>query len=132
MLSRYATIALSFLALVILATAGRAALDVDSAPVAGADTELVVIETRGCLYCSLFHRDVVPVYQGSERAKTVPMRFVDVDALAAETLILASPIDSVPTVLVVRRHAEIGRIPGYVGPENFFHAINRLLSETQD
>ena len=40
----------------------------------------------------------------------------------------AGPIDNVPTVLVLSGAREIGRVSGYVGPENFFHALDRLLA----
>jgi thioredoxin-related protein len=34
----------------------------------------------------------------------------------------------VPTVLVLRDNEEVGRIPGYVAWEEFFHSINYLLA----
>lgn len=107
--------------------AGHAALDLDPAIAEGSDMELLVVETDDCVYCALFHRDVVPAYESSERAKSVPMRFVDINAVEYEGLALQGPIDSVPTVLVVKSKQETGRIPGYVGPENFFHSVNFLL-----
>lgn len=106
---------------------GRAALDLQQAALASSDTELVVVEADNCIYCDLFHRDVAPVYARSERAKTVPMRFVDINAVETEGLTITAPIDSVPTVLVVEAKRETGRIPGYIGPESFFHSVNYLL-----
>ena len=55
------------------------------------------------------------------------MRFVDINAPDVDRLQLSSPIDSVPTVLVVENGRERGRIAGYVGPEIFFHSLSRLL-----
>lgn len=106
---------------------GHAALDLQQAALASSDTELVVVEADNCIYCDLFHRDVAPVYARSERAKTVPMRFVDINAVETEGLTITAPIDSVPTVLVVEAKRETGRIPGYIGPESFFHSVNYLL-----
>lgn len=88
--------------------------------------ELVVLEADGCTYCSLFRRDVLPSYQTSERAKDVPIRFIDVNDVPA-TMQLDTPVDIVPTFVVLKQNKEVGRIPGYVGPENFFHSINYLL-----
>jgi thioredoxin-related protein len=49
----------------------------------------------------------------------------DVDHAQAD---LTSPVDVVPTFVVLKSRHEVGRISGYVGPENFFHSINYLLA----
>lgn len=108
-----------------------AALDLETGALPASDLELVVVEAPGCLYCQLFRRDVAPAYVTSARAKTVPMRFVDLNALGNEGVLLASPIDSVPTVLLLKRSKEAGRIPGYTGPENFFHSVNYLIETAE-
>lgn len=106
----------------------HAGLDVD-APAAGSATmELVVMEAPGCTYCTLFRRDVLPSYENSERAKDVPIRFVDINDEAADALGLDGPVDVVPTFVVLKNNKEVGRIPGYTGPEIFFHTINYLLA----
>ena len=110
--------------------ASRAALDFTDPAEAPSDLEIVVVEAPGCIYCNLFRRDVWPFYENSQRAKTVPMRFVDVNSDAVEELGLAGPIDSVPTALVLRQNMEVGRIPGYTGPQSFFLSIDRLLAAT--
>ena len=108
-----------------------AALDFSAPGQSGTGLELVVVEAPGCIYCHLFHRDVVPAYEKSPRSKTVPMRFLDLNEDAFFSLRLDRPIESVPTVLVLRGSREIGRIPGYVGPMNFFLTINRMIDEAQ-
>lgn len=90
--------------------------------------ELVVVEVPGCIYCGIFRRDVLPSYQASPRAKTVPLRFLDLNDEAADRLDLSAPVTVVPTVLVLENGHEIGRITGYTGPENFFHSINAALA----
>ena len=104
-----------------------AALDMGQPDTAHAGVEIVVIEVPGCVYCHLFRRDIWPAYQSSQLAKTVPMRFVDLNSNAAESLPLAGPIESVPTALVMRENVEVGRIPGFVGPTSFYYAVERLL-----
>lgn len=100
-----------------------------SAPV-GSDInmQLVVMEAEGCTYCGLFRRDVLPAYQTSVHAKDVPVRFLDVNDVEKSNLALDTPIAIVPTFVVVKDNREVGRIPGYTGPENFFHAIKYLIS----
>lgn len=119
---------LSWFALVAAAGAAHAWLDFDAASPKSANLQLVVMESPDCTYCDIFRRDVLPAYEASERAKELPVRFVDVNDAAAAKLELQTPVDIVPTFVVVKDNKEIGRIPGYVGPENFYHAINYLLS----
>lgn len=109
-------------------SATHAGLDVDAPAMGAATMELVVMEAPGCTYCTLFRRDVLPSYETSERAKDVPIRFVDINDEAADALGLDGPVDVVPTFVVLKNNKEVGRIPGYTGPEIFFHTINYLLA----
>ena len=121
------------LTLVVLAAfafepaSSRAALDMSQPATTHAGVEIVVVEVPGCVYCHLFRRDIWSAYQSSELAKTVPMRFVDLNSEAAESLRLTGPIESVPTALVMRENMEVGRIPNFVGTASFYYAVERLL-----
>ena len=119
---------LSLIALVVAKGTAHAWLDFDAASPKSTKLELVVMESPGCSYCDIFRRDVLPAYEASERGKELPVRFVDVNDAATAKLELQTPVDIVPTFVIVKDNKEIGRIPGYVGPENFYHAINYLLS----
>jgi|CXWK01.1.fsa_nt_gi thioredoxin-related protein len=115
-------------AALIPASNGTAGIDQDDASIPKLTSyELVVMEADGCTYCSLFRRDVLPSYKNSERAKDVPIRFVDVNDVPASKIELETPIDIVPTFVVLKGNKEVGRIPGYTGPENFFHTINYII-----
>lgn len=112
-----------------LTTAAYGAPDTETTPKATqSDVEIVVMEAPGCIYCSLFRRDVLPTYEASSRGREVPVRFLDVNDLEKTKLELTSPVDIVPTFVVVKSGHELGRVPGYVGPENFFHAVNHILN----
>lgn len=109
---------------------GRAIVDLQTAALPDSRFELLVVEIENCIYCGLFRRDVASTYSTSGRSKSVPMRFIDINAPDVDRLALRAPIDSVPTVLVVENGREVGRIAGYVGPEIFFHSLNRLLPDS--
>ncbi|MBS0232604.1 MAG: hypothetical protein JSR99_03865 [Proteobacteria bacterium] len=106
----------------------RADID-DEAAIPASAFELVVVEAEGCIYCQLFRRDVLPAYQASEQSKNLPVRFVDINDIAADRLDFMSSVDTVPTFVVVKSRHEVGRISGYVGPEDFFHSISYLLAQ---
>ena len=126
---RSAVAALLFvLALTAPIGSSRAGLDLGPSILPTGSMELIVVEADGCIYCDIFRRDVLPAYEASEQAKDVPVRFVDVNDIDDEHLKLSAAIDIVPTFLVVNGKQEIGRISGYVGPENFFQSIKYLLA----
>jgi thioredoxin-related protein len=110
----------------------RAARDLDAPAAGSSGLELVVLEVPGCIYCPVFRRDVLPRYEVSPRASEVPLRFLDLNDKAADRLELEGPVDVAPTVVLLKDNREIGRIPGYVGPENFFHAVGYLLSRAPE
>ncbi|MBL8883837.1 MAG: thioredoxin fold domain-containing protein [Hyphomicrobium sp.] len=111
-----------------LCEAVDAGLDVEAPIPANGNMELVVMEAPGCVYCTLFRRDVLPAYTASPRGKDLPIRFVDINDEAASAIGIDYPVDIVPTFVVLKNNKEVGRIPGYTGPEFFFHTINYLLS----
>ncbi len=117
------------IAATLAASSSRAEIDPAATPPFNpSGFELIVLEANGCLYCSLFRRDVLPTFTASEQGRALPVRFLDINDLEGAGLELQSGVDVVPTFVVARDHKEIGRIPGYVGPENFYHAIEYLLS----
>lgn len=125
-----AKIVLGLALLVAPLSSGSAGID-PSAPVPHyGNLQLVVMEAEGCIYCTLFRRDVLPSYQVSERGKDMPVRFLDVNDVPKTGIELHSPIDILPTFVIIKDNRELGRIPGYVGPEDFFHSINYLLSSS--
>lgn len=108
-------------------TAARQDLNAE-APHSGG-LELIVVEAENCAYCYIFRRDVLPNYELSERGKVAPVLFVDVNDTATARLKLETVIDIVPTFVVTKNRVEVGRIRGYSGPENFYHAMNYLLTK---
>lgn len=106
----------------------KAARDLTTPPRAESHYQLLVLEVPGCLYCDLFRRDVVPTYAASLRAKSVPMRFVDLEHGSLAAFDLQGPIETVPTIVLLDGRREVGRLTGHVGPEIFFHAVDRLIS----
>jgi len=118
--------AVAALVILALATSGRAAHNLDAAP-AHDGLELVVFEVQGCIYCSVFRRDVYPGYQTSAHAKSVPLRFVDLNDPAADRIGLDGDISTVPTAVLLKANKEIGRIPGYTGPDAFYQLLKNLI-----
>lgn len=124
-------VCLVLLAASVLGSASRAAHDLETAALPDGGYEIIVVEAEGCIYCQIFRRDVLPAYSTSPRARLVPLRFVDVNAAEGGKLVLSEPVELVPTAVILKEGREVGRIAGYVGPEAFFHSLNRLLATAQ-
>jgi thioredoxin-related protein len=129
-MSRLVRVVVALCLCALAAAPVRAVVDLETSALPDSRLEILVVEIDNCIYCGLFRRDVAPTYKVSGRAKTIPMRFIDINAPDVDRLALTAPIDSVPTVLVVENGRELGRIAGYVGPEIFFHSLNRLLPDS--
>lgn len=94
--------------------------------------EIVIVEVEGCTYCEVLRRDVMPAYLVSPEAKDLPVRFLDLNTPAADKLELTQgPLTIVPTVLLVKGNREVGRAPGYMGPEGFFKAIHWMMGNAR-
>jgi thioredoxin-related protein len=89
--------------------------------------ELIAFEVQGCAYCPVFRRDVAPSYATSRAGKVAPLRYVDLNDAAATSFELSAPITIVPTLVLVKDGAEIGRISGYVGRESVYRLLDPLL-----
>lgn len=126
-MSRFGKFTFSFAAALSLSTGPQAAPDLSISQSQGSGYELLVVEAEGCAYCRAFRNDVVPAYRATPRAATVPLRFADIEALEAGSLKLTSPIETVPTVLLLKGGEEVGRLTGYLGRANFLQSLPHLL-----
>lgn len=115
----------------LMSPAGRAARDPGAAKPSAALQELIVLEVPNCTYCDVFRSVVLPRYQKSKRAGDLPIRFLDLNDPAADQLKLSSAVTIVPTVVMMREGAEIGRINGYMGPEAFFQSVSRTFGSAE-
>lgn len=92
-------------------------------------TEIVVFEDPSSQICQIFRRTIVPTYARSARGTRTPMRFVDITVARSDPPGLLRSIDIVPTAVIMRDGEEIGRIPGYWGPDAFAKMVNLALGE---
>lgn len=123
----YRCLGLGLLAIVSPAAVAAPDREVEKGGYIPAGIELIAFEAPGCIYCPVFRRDVAPSYAVSRVGKAAPLRFVDVNDAAVESVKLSSPVTVLPTLVIVRHGVEIGRIPGYVGRENTHRLLNALL-----
>lgn len=93
----------------------------------GSKTELLVLEVEDCQVCGLVRRKIAPRYEETPHARTTPMRFVDITRRDETTLGLKAPVDTLPTIVLLRDGHEVDRISGYVGPDLFMTMVGHML-----
>ncbi|MBU1212876.1 MAG: thioredoxin family protein [Alphaproteobacteria bacterium] len=105
----------------------NAARDLQTSAAPGPSLQLIVLETDGCVYCDVFRRRLLAAYQSSKQGKRAPIRFVNINDPALGDLGLTQPVGIVPTFIMLENNQEIGRIPGLMGHQDFFRAIDYML-----
>jgi len=105
----------------------RAALD-GGAPASDGGVQLIVLEVKDCFACDLVRQHIQPAYARSPQSREVPLRYIDLNAVDAESLGLAGPVTIVPTIVLMRDGQEVSRIAGYTGPAIFFEAVEHMLA----
>jgi hypothetical protein len=92
--------------------------------------ELVMVETRGCPWCLIWHREIGPAYPRTPAGRLAPLRTIDLSRLADSGIALAAPVRATPTFLVVDdRLREVGRIEGYPGADFFWGLLDAELAK---
>lgn len=109
----------------------RAARDV-AATASEERMELLVLEIRNCGICGLVRTHLQPAYERSPRARDLPMRYVDVTSLDETKLGLKGPIDTVPTIVLMRNGQEVDRVAGYLAPELFLRVLTQMMQKATD
>lgn len=121
---------LGLLTIILAASAAQVQAARDLSIPTQRNMEIIVMEVPGCKYCPLFREHILPAYSASPRAKEMPIRFVDVSAADTSKLKLISPIETVPTAVLMQNNKEIGRIEGYVGPQDFGRLVSAILGRS--
>jgi len=126
---------LAILALLLMVQAGprnvEAARDL-ATPGKAVRMELLVLEIQGCAFCPLVKTHIQPAYERTPHARDMPMRYVDVTTRDETKLGLNRPIDTVPTIVLMRDGREVDRVAGFVGPENFLKVLAHMLGKVDD
>jgi thioredoxin-related protein len=117
--------------LLVLPGPGSGKAGVDATKRDAAHMELLIFEHPDCTYCQVFRAKVVPRYLKTNHVADAPLRFIDIANSELRGIALQSPITEVPTTVLVKHGAEVGRIPGYWAPDNYFKMVSALISKAE-
>ena len=91
--------------------------------------ELIMFETKGCIWCKKWHEDVGSVYSRTEEGKIAPLRQIEMIEDFHDQLKLKALVTVSPTFVLVAERNEVGRIIGYPGDEFFWFLLSELLEK---
>ena len=91
--------------------------------------ELIMFETKGCIWCKKWHEDVGSVYSRTDEGKIAPLRQIQMIEDFQGQLKLKAPVTVSPTFVLVAENNEVGRIIGYPGDEFFWFLLSELLEK---
>ncbi len=89
--------------------------------------ELIMFKQPYCEWCQAWEEEVGVIYDKTEEGKRVPVRRVDIFSKRPDDLKSIKRIIFTPTFVLWNNGAEVGRIMGYPGEENFWGLLGRLL-----
>ncbi|AZV77012.1 hypothetical protein EBB79_03280 [Parasedimentitalea marina] len=113
------------LRLIIFSTA----LLVSSAFVAAADTVLVMVEEKGCVWCARWNDEIAHIYPKTTEGKTAPLRRMDIHAARPDDLTFSRSLNFTPTFVLMVDGQEASRIEGYPGEDFFWGLLGQMLSD---
>jgi len=113
------------LRLIIFSTA----LLVSSAFIAAADTVLVMVEEKGCVWCARWNDEIAHIYPKTTEGKAAPLRRMDIHAARPDDLTFSRSLNFTPTFVLMVDGQEASRIEGYPGEDFFWGLLGQMLSD---
>jgi len=96
---------------------------------ASADTELVMVEEHGCVWCERWNTELSEIYPKTVEGKAAPLRRMDLHAPKPNDIEFARSLNFTPTFVLIVDGVETGRIEGYPGEDFFWDLLGRMLTD---
>ncbi|WIY24731.1 hypothetical protein [Parasedimentitalea psychrophila] len=105
------------------------ALSLSSAFSAAADTVLVMVEEKGCVWCARWNEEIAQIYPKTTEGKAAPLRRIDMQAARPDDLTFSRSLNFTPTFVLMVDGIEVSRIEGYPGEDFFWGQLGQMLSD---
>lgn len=105
-----------------------AAMLISSVASVFADTNLVMVEERGCVWCARWNDEVSHKYPKTDVGKAAPLKRLDIDDARPADIIFARSLFYTPTFVLVIDGREVSRIEGYPGEDFFWGLLEQMLN----
>lgn len=105
------------------------ALCLSSALSAAADSVLVMVEEKGCVWCARWNDEIAHIYPKTSEGKAAPLRRMDIHAARPDDLTFNQSLNFTPTFVLMVDGQEVSRIEGYPGEDFFWGLLGQMLSD---
>lgn len=100
-----------------------------SSGTAVADTMLVMVEEKGCIWCARWNEEISDIYPKTAEGAAAPLMRMDIRAKRPEDISFARSLTFTPTFVLVVDGKEVSRIEGYPGEDFFWGLLSEMLSQ---
>jgi hypothetical protein len=94
-----------------------------------AETMLVMVEEKGCMWCARWNEEIADTHPKTAEGAAAPLIRMDIHGGRPDGITFARALTFTPTfVLVVNGH-ESARIEGYPGEDFFWGLLGKMLAQ---
>lgn len=94
-----------------------------------AQTQLIMVEEAGCVWCARWNTEIAHIYPKTPEGQAAPLRRIDMRAPRPTDITFARSLNFTPTFVLVKDGQEISRIEGYPGEDFFWGLLERMLKQ---
>lgn len=99
-----------------------------SSGAAVADTMLVMVEEKGCMWCARWNEEIADIYPKTEEGAAAPLLRMDIRGSRPDGVTFARALTFTPTFVLVVDGQESARIEGYPGEDFFWGLLGKMLA----
>ena len=96
-----------------------------------ADTMLVMVEEKGCIWCARWNAEISHIYPKTEEGAAAPLKRIDIHAKRPDDIVFSRSLTFTPTFVLVIEGKEVSRIEGYPGEDFFWGLLGKMLSQAK-
>ncbi|WP_299414801.1 hypothetical protein [uncultured Sulfitobacter sp.] len=93
-----------------------------------ADTRLVMVEEKGCIWCARWNREIADIYPKTGEGQAAPLLRMDIHAPRPADFTFARSLHFTPTFVLMRDGVEVSRLEGYPGEDFFWGLLRQMLT----
>ena len=94
-----------------------------------AETVLVMVEEKGCIWCARWNKEISHIYPKTEIGRAAPLRRIDINAERPNDMTFDRRLRFTPTFVLMIDGKEASRLEGYPGEDFFWGLIERMLTQ---
>lgn len=94
-----------------------------------ADSVLVMVEEKGCMWCERWNAEIAEIYPKTAEGRAAPLQRIDIHAPRPDELTFDRPLHFTPTFVLMVDGNEASRIEGYPGEDFFWGLLGQMLEQ---